>query len=124
MEEWKDVRGFKGLYEVSNLGRVRDKNGLLKEYNTDGYIRVCLKKTLNGKRISRCIGVHRLVAQAFIPNPHRYKEVNHKDENKSNNCVDNLEWCTRKYNVNYGTRTQRAAEAKRRNTEIRKVNSR
>jgi hypothetical protein len=112
MEEWKIVREFP-IYEVSNLGRVRsisrtDSHGVHKESvilkpQLDGkknYYHVTL--VYNGKR--KIINVHRLVAKAFIENPNNYNSVNHKDENKRNNAADNLEWCTTKYNNNYGSR--------------------
>ena len=102
-EIWKDIEGYEGLYQVSNLGRVKslkyNKERILKIANgTDGYKIVGL--TYNSKR--KTFKVHRLVAQAFIPNPNEYPQVNHKDEDKGNNKVDNLEWCDNKYNCNYG----------------------
>lgn len=115
-EIWKDVNGWEGLYQVSNLGRVRSvphydwmnrpyKGKVLTPVrNGNGYLRVNMT---NGK-IRRLSDVHRLVASAFIPNPNGYPEVNHKDEDKDNNHVDNLEWCTEKYNTNYGTGRKRA----------------
>ena len=109
MEEWRAVPGYEGLYEVSNKGNVRNvrRNTLLRLPKTNkGYIRVCLCK--NGKIYGKF--VHRLIAQAFLPNPDNLPQVNHLDEDKSNNCVDNLEWCDGKYNVNYGTRNIRAKE--------------
>lgn len=82
-------------YYVSNLGQVKNKHGrILKPAIRNGYCRVYLK--------DKWYPVHRLVAMAFIPNPDGLPEVNHKDFNKFNNCVDNLEWCTRKYNTRYG----------------------
>jgi hypothetical protein len=124
-EIWKDVVGFEGLYEVSNLGRIKSKerideyisNGELmhrrrrevilfpKKLKT-GYLQVTLYK--NGKYI--CSRIHRLVAEAFLPNPNNFPVVNHKDEIKTNNFVNNLEWCTIEYNNNYGTHQQRAKE--------------
>ena len=122
-ELWKDIKGFEGLYQVSTLGRVRSldkyidakiknvdkvlKRGkILKPYyGKDGYLRVHLCK--NGKR-TRFL-VHRLVAEAFISNPDNLPCVNHKDEDKTNNYPCNLEWCTYKYNTNYGTRNKRAS---------------
>jgi hypothetical protein len=122
-EEWRDVPGYEGLYEVSNLGEVRSldrittmKNEvkrithgkLLKQgkYNSkSNYRGVALCK----EGISTKHSVHRLVALAFIPNPENLPEINHKDENKQNNRVDNLEWCDRKYNNTYGTAKLRAA---------------
>ena len=106
MEEiWKDVVGFEGLYQVSNMGNVKSlnwrntgcaKNLWLKPHNK-GYLQVELAKSGNKK----CYVVHRLVASAFIPNPLNYPQVNHKDENKHNNCVENLEWCNASYNAVY-----------------------
>lgn len=115
MEEWRDIKGYEGLYQVSNYGRVKSLN-----YNHTGeerilkpgkvgktvYYKVILCK--DGKTYNKW--VHRLVAQAFIPNPDNLPEVNHKDENGLNNRVDNLEWCTRTYNNNYGTRIQRVSK--------------
>ena len=133
MEEiWKDIPGFEGLYQASNLGRIKSydqiinnkrgeyllKGRILKETNNDGYSQVKLYK--NGEKFTR--KVHTLVALTFI-NKKDFKsmdkedrtkidydklEVNHiKEFEKKNNCVDNLEWCTRLYNCNYGTRNQR-----------------
>ena len=102
MEEiWKDIEGYEGLYQVSNMGRVRSlrKNIILREGISRGYSVLNLSK--NGKPLTK--KVHRLVANAFIPNPDNLPQVNHKDENKLNNCADNLEWCTQEYNLNYGT---------------------
>ena len=112
-EYWKPVVGYEGLYEVSNWGRVKSikfgKERILKLHkDTSGYLCVTLCKNNNQCQFK----VHRLVAEVFIDNPNNYKEVNHKDENKTNNVVTNLEWCDRKYNVNYGTRTERVAEKK------------
>lgn len=114
LEEWKAIEGFEELYEISNIGNVKslNYNGTGKERimkqgnNGNGYLRVCLSK--NGK-IKKFL-VHRLVAQAFLPNPKNYKEINHKDENKLNNCVSNLEWCDRQYNNNFGTRTEKCSK--------------
>ena len=109
MEEWKEIPGYEGLYEVSNMGNVRNvrRNKLLRLPKTNNrYIRVVLSK--NG--IKTGFQVHRLIAQAFLPNPDNLPQVNHKDEDKTNNNVDNLEWCTAKYNTNFGTRNIRAKE--------------
>lgn len=116
MEEvWKDVVGYEGLYQVSNTGKIRGLDrlsscnqfvsGKIKEqrHDKDGYLKVTLCKDGNKK----CHSVHRLVATAFIPNPNDFPVINHKDENKQNNYVENLEWCTVKYNTNYGTCIQR-----------------
>lgn len=104
-EIWRPVVGYEGLYEVSNTGRVRRVSDLmvLKFSDSRGYYGVHLRK--DGKR--KTFRVHRLVAQAFILNPDGLPEVNHIDENKSNNSVDNLEWCDHKYNSLYGTRLER-----------------
>ena len=113
-EYWKPVVGYEGLYEVSNWGRVKSlkfgKEKILKpsknKKTKHGYLQVALWKNGQYKRYY----VHRLVAEAFIDNPNNYKEVNHKDENKTNNVVSNLEWCDRKYNQNYGTRTEKCSK--------------
>ena len=110
MEEWKEIPGYEGLYEVSNKGNVRNvrRNKLLRLSKTNNrYIRVSLCK--NG--IKTGLTVHRLVAEAFIENPYNLPEVNHIDEDKTNNSVDNLEWCDHKYNMNYGTINRRRGES-------------
>ncbi len=115
-ELWKDVKGYEGLYEVSNLGRVRSKTikswnghvffikkGIIRKQRAEkraGYLFLDLSK--NGK-LHRFY-VHRLVAEAFLPNPKNLPQVNHKDENVKNNCVSNLEWCDARYNNLYGNR--------------------
>ena len=103
-EVWKDIEGYKGLYQVSNLGRVKylpkyniKKEGIMSYTLRSGYRNLILRK--NGKRKSKQI--HRLVAQAFIPNPKNKPFVNHKDFNRQNNTVDNLEWVTQKENVQW-----------------------
>lgn len=121
-EIWKPIKGYEGYYEVSNLGLVRSvdrviiySNGakhtykghvLALNYTSGGYKHVHL--SINQHRKTPL--VHRLVAEAFVPNPEGKKEVNHKDEDKTNNRADNLEWCDGKYNVNYGTRNQRSSK--------------
>ena len=97
-EIWKDIQGYEGIYQVSSHGRVRSKHKIMKPQNDNGYMRILLRKNGKVKRYS----VHRLVAIAFIDNPYNLPVVNHKDENKGNNYVENLEWCTHKYNTNYG----------------------
>lgn len=114
VEVWRPVVGWEGLYEVSSHGRVRSldryvrfginqrfvESHVLKPQPTPrGYLTVAL---CNVKRT-----VHRIVAEAFVHNPNNLPEINHKDENKLNNRADNLEWCDRLYNVNYGTGIQR-----------------
>lgn len=108
-EVWKPIKGYEGLYEVSNLGRVRKR--VWKEVKgtdfNNGYRRVNLNK--DGKQKSML--VHRLVAEAFIPNPEGYPIINHIDECPSNNHVDNLEWCDQKHNMNCGTVSHKKAES-------------
>lgn len=123
IEEWRPIEGYEGLYEVSNTGQVRslDKydsmnrflRGRILRLFTDGlgYLRAQLYS--NSKRKSFL--VHRLVAQAFIQNPDNLPQVNHRDENPSNDNVDNLEWCDGKYNVNYGTRIDRIRDIRLKN---------
>lgn len=121
MEEFRDIKGYEGLYQVSNLGRVKSlnynhtkKEKILKwSKDKDGYLISSLCK--EGKH--KTFTVHRLVAEAFLDNPHNYPCINHKDENKTNNNVENLEWCTVKYNVNYGTGIQRKVE----NTDYKEI---
>ena len=111
-EIWKNIKGYENLYEVSNYGNVRSldhyrnnnngiafqKGKILKPgIQNTGYASVVLSK--EGK--TKCYKVHRLVAETFIPNTNNYKCVNHKDENKLNNMVENLEWCNHEYNNNY-----------------------
>ena len=108
-EIWKDVKDYEGLYQVSNLGRVKSlyTNSILKGCkHINGYLGVNLYK--NGSKSTKKI--HRLVAQAFIPNPENKSQVNHIDENKTNNMVSNLEWMTAKENSNHGTRTERISK--------------
>lgn len=100
MEEWKRILDYGGLYEVSNLGRVRDLKGKIKSMykNNKGYYLLSLY--YNDKTYHPTI--HRLVAKAFIPNPDNYTQINHKDCDKSNNKISNLEWCNQEYNYNEG----------------------
>ena len=116
-EVWKSVPGYEELYEVSSEGRVWSKrsNLLLKQFiDKGGYKTVFLCKYGNRKT---CL-VHRLVAQAFIENLYNYPQVNHIDENRLNNSVENLEWCTPKYNSNYGGRLMRIHNTKVQNGQI------
>lgn len=114
MEIWIDIKGYEGLYQVSNFGRVRSLNyrhtgnkKLLSLCNDkDGYLYVTLSK--KGERKNHKI--HRLVASVFIPNWFNDFEVNHIDEDKRNNNVENLEWCDRKYNANFGTCIERSTK--------------
>ena len=111
-EVWKPIKGYEGLYEISSLGRVRSlgrqgtKGNILKsDLRKDGYLQVHLVKKGKMKNFL----VHRLVAEVFISNPNNLPEVNHINEIKSNCQVENLEWCTHKYNMNYGNRPYRNA---------------
>ena len=122
MEEWRDIEGYEGLYQASTEGRIKslsktwicgkgsvrhEKEKILKQHSIwSGYLRVCLSKDGENKWFL----VHRLVANSFIPNPNGYTQVNHKDECKTNNKVQNLEWCSPAYNINYGTRTDRISK--------------
>lgn len=112
-EVWKDVVGMEEYFSISNKGNLKRKiiynnnwrnskskievDRPIKATEDRGYLKVAL--SVNGKRKIKYI--HRLVAEAFIPNPNNYKEVNHIDSNPNNNCEDNLEWCDRKYNLEY-----------------------
>lgn len=119
VEEWRPVKGFEGLYEVSNLGRVRSLDRIIKRRNGNiVYKGKILKQQIKKKKRygiiltknynRRNFMVHRLVAEAFIPNPKHLETINHKDENTFNNNVNNLEWMTQRENILYGTRTERA----------------
>ena len=109
-EIWSVIVGFP-MYKISTFGRVKSlyTNKILKPINKKGYMFVTLAE--DGKQYNRAI--HRLVAKAFIANPNRYPMINHKDENKANNIITNLEWCDAKYNSNYGTAIERREAAKR-----------
>lgn len=122
-EIFKDVKGFEGYYQISNLGRLkslrstrgrlRDRPIIVKTWidgkNKRGYdtVLLCVEKRKKKYKI------HRLVAEAFLPNPLNLPEVNHKDEDKRNNFVENLEWCDRKYNCNYGTTLERTRRSRK-----------
>ena len=114
IEKWRDIANFEGLYLISNLGHVKSverykRNNAGTQFvnerlrvltpDKDGYLKVCLSK--DGKHYVR--SVHRLVAEAFIPNPDNLPVINHKNEDKQDNRVENLEWCTVQYNTMYGT---------------------
>ena len=108
VEIWKDIPEYKGKYQVSNFGRVKslqrwsgtkyyNREYILNNYvnKKNGYVYVYLTKNNKSKNIR----IHKLVAQAFIPNNNNYNQINHKDGNKLNNCVNNLEWCNASYNI-------------------------
>lgn len=105
-----DIEGYEGLYAITEDGKVwgyRHQGFMAQRKNRGGYLYTGLRK--NGKKVS--YEVHRLVAKTYIPNPENLPQVNHKDEDKTNNHVSNLEWVTCKENANYGTRTARMAVA-------------
>ena len=122
-EEWRDIKGYEGLYQVSNMGRVKslertfvDKIGrertfrgriLKQKTESNGYLRIALHE--DSGKVKRFY-IHRLVCEAFHENPENKPCVNHIDENKSNNEASNLEWCTYKENNNHGTRTARTSK--------------
>lgn len=106
----RDIPGYENLYAVTNDGQVyKKKTGRLTKGSINKYGYYVTSLTKDG--ISKNYLVHRLVAMAWLPNPDNLPQVNHKDENKENNCVDNLEWCSAEYNTNYGTRNFRASIA-------------
>lgn len=114
-EIWRDIEGYEGLYQVSNKRRVKSlnynkssKEGILKPRKSkDGYLQLQLHKEGECKDYR----VHRLVGQTFLENLEGLPEINHKDEDKTNNCVENLEWCSSEYNKNYGTRNKRVSKS-------------
>ena len=119
-EIFKDIERYEGLYQVSNLGNVKSliSNKILKPAkNKNKYLQVGLCK--QGKM--KTYLVHRLVAKSFISNPNNLPEVNHKDEDKTNNASSNLEFCDAKYNNNYGTRNERISKAKINGKKSKKV---
>lgn len=133
-EIWRDIPGYEGYYQVSNFGRVKSlsrkvynrggfhisKDRILKQQlRKDRYYNVHLLK----EGVKKIFFVHRLVALAFIPNPNNYPDINHKDENPANNCVNNLEWCTEKYNMNYGTAIERRKASFAMNESFKKANA-
>lgn len=98
-EIYKDIEGYEGLYQVSNYGNVKSliSKKVLKPLEVKGYLQIGLHKDKKKKLYK----IHRLVADTFLDNPNKYEEVNHIDEDKTNNNVTNLEWCTHFYNINY-----------------------
>lgn len=121
-EIWKDIKGYEGLYQVSNTGKVKSlnkiihknnktvnkKEKILKPIKSNKYLQVVL---YNNKKTKKFY-IHRLVAEAFIKNYNKYPCINHKDENPANNNVENLEYCTQKYNNNYGNHNLKLKETK------------
>lgn len=116
-EEWKDIQDYEGLYQVSNYGRVKslerwadDKHycpeHIMKGYVNFGYVIVVLSKFAKTKHYR----VHRLVAENFLKNEHNYTIINHINENKIDNRVNNIEWCSIEYNANYGNRNIKIAK--------------
>ena len=108
----KNIKGYEGLYAVTSCGKVwsyKSKKFLKPRANNDGYLYINLCR--NGK--CKSYTIHRLVAMAYIPNPENLPEINHKDENKTNNCLQNLEWCDRKYNINYGNHIEKASNSRK-----------
>ena len=118
----KPIKGFEGLYDISNFGEVRNSKGEIKKHGIKRTPCTCYKTVRlwkDGKYHTKYI--HRLIAEAFIPNPQNLPFINHKDEDGTNNSIENLEWCTREYNVNYGTaRMRQAKKIRGRESEKRK----
>lgn len=113
-EIWKDIKGYEGKYMVSTEGRVKSLNyknssgsNILKQ-GLDRYGYKQLTLYLNG--IKKTFKIHRLVAETFLENPTNLPQINHKDENKQNNTVSNLEFCSASYNINYGTRNKKTSD--------------
>ena len=102
----RNVVGYENIYGITSCGRVysyKSKKFLTPKHTRNGYLIVGLCK--DGER--KFYFIHRLVAMAYLPNTENLPEINHKDENKTNNCLQNLEWCDHKYNVNYGTHNEK-----------------
>ena len=121
MEEiWKDIKGYEGLYMISNLGRIRNYKKLILKPQRSGkspYFMVVLYKN----HIPRRYTIHRLVATHFIPNPDNLPIINHKDEDKLNNNAENLEWCTYKYNLEYGKAKEKMINTNRKHSNNKSV---
>lgn len=109
VEIWKDIKGFEGIYQISNLGRFRNRGEVKKPWTAaHGYLAFTLRKDGQKKNYK----VHRLVAEAFIPNIENFPEINHIDGDKTNNRVENLEWCTHRYNMRHSYEIISAANSK------------
>ena len=133
-EIWKDIPEYEGYYQASNLGRIKSLTRI-KYANGGSYMskEIILKQAttkLRYKSVALCKNgiqkhywVHRLIALTFLPNPNEWPDINHKDENPSNNNVENLEWCTTKYNMNYGTCVERRKASFVRNQSFLKANA-
>ena len=132
-EVWKDIKGYEGRYQISNMGRVRSvervviwkdksekhyKSRIMKTRQKQGYVSVCLFKDYKRQDFK----VHRLVAETFIQNPNNLPFINHIDENKLNNKAVNLEWCSREYNNNYGQRNGKISMTQKKNKLLKMVN--
>ena len=126
MEEiWKNIEGYPN-YQVSNMGRVkrlstgyyrRTEKILRPQLQNNGYLHIKLSQ----KDKTKCILVHRLIAQVFIPNPNNLPQVNHINEDKTDNRVENLEWCDRKYNINYGNGISKRVKTNKENGTYKKI---
>ena len=124
-EIWKEIEGYPN-YQVSNMGRIkrlstgyyrRTEKILKPQLQNNGYLHIKLSQ----KDKTKCILVHRLVAQVFIPNPNNLPQVNHINEDKTDNRVENLEWCTQKYNINYGNGISKRVKTNKENGTYKKI---
>lgn len=118
-EEWRDIPGWEGVYQVSNKGnivslnynRTRKRRLRIPRIGKGGYLYINLHKS----GVTKTMKIHRIVAMTFIPNPKNLPQINHKDENKLNNNAENLEWCDSSYNNKYGSRPRKVLDAHKRN---------